>query len=55
MSDEIKIGDIIEINKDQYGRPKFEVDPITRKVTSKLQKFRVVSVDEYGAKLEPIH
>lgn len=48
-----KVGDIIQILSDQNGHPKFEVDPKTRKCTSRLKKFRVKEITESGYTLEP--
>jgi hypothetical protein len=48
------VGDIITIPRDQYGHPVVKLDPKTRQPTGELQRFRVVHVDETGAKLEPV-
>ena len=37
-------GDIITIPSDQYGRPVYRFDPVTRKPTAELQQFRVLDV-----------
>ncbi len=53
MSDDLRVGDVITIPRDQYGRPVYAFDHETRLPTTHLQRFVVTGVDSPVVILRP--
>lgn len=53
---QFEVGDVVQIEKDQYGRPVLAYDPLTGKYNSnELQNFEITSVDGVNIGLRPLY